>query len=430
MNILLTGATGLIATSIGARLGAEGHSIVGAVRPGGAEDPPAWMARRVEIDAAEASAKDWEQALEGIDAVINCIGALQGSRMSGDLGAVHVAGADALFAACEASGVRRVIHFSAIGVDRHQLSRFSSTKLKGEKALTQRDLDWVILRPSVVLGRPVYGASAQFRGLSALPVTLQIPDAGPLQVVQLSDVVETVVAIVNRPEISRRAFDLAGPDRLPFDDVVRLYRRWHGWRPAPRLAVPALLLRAAFAAGDFLGNLGWRPALRSNAERELLAGAVSDNEDWRKTFGFEPRGLEAALAAEPVTVQDRWFARLFFLKPLGLIVFVLFWVGTGLISIGPGYEIGVETMLAGGAGRWSGPVVIAGGLADIVVGLLIAFRRTARLGLIAALVVSLAYAVIGTAILPSLWIEPLGPMLKIWPIIVLNLFLLATLSDR
>ncbi|WP_333826751.1 hypothetical protein [Pararhodobacter sp.] len=28
-----------------------------------------------------------------------------------------------------------------------------------------RDLDWVMLRPSVVLGQPVSGASALFRGL-------------------------------------------------------------------------------------------------------------------------------------------------------------------------------------------------------------------------------------------------------------------------
>jgi hypothetical protein len=38
--------------------------------------------------------------------------------------------------------------------------------------------------------------------------------------------------------------------------------------------------------------------------------------------------------------------------------------------------------------------------------------------------------VAGTAVRPDLWIEPLGPMLKIWPIVALNLVALAMLKDR
>jgi hypothetical protein len=38
--------------------------------------------------------------------------------------------------------------------------------------------------------------------------------------------------------------------------------------------------------------------------------------------------------------------------------------------------------------------------------------------------------VAGTLLLPRLWAEPLGPMLKIWPILALNLFLLAILDER
>jgi uncharacterized protein YbjT (DUF2867 family) len=429
LKVLLVGANGLIANAVGARLSAIGHEVWGSVRPGTAGEPPLWMSRRFMIDA-QAPAEAWMPAVSGVDAVVNCMGALQSSSRDGDIDAVHVRGAGALFSACEAAGVRRLIHFSAIGVDRHQLSAFSQTKLAGERLLMETGLDWIILRPAVVLGRPVYGASAQFRGLSALPVNLAIPEAGALQVVQLDDVVETVGALLERPDLSCRAYDLAGPERLAFHDVVEAYRRWHGWRPARQLQMPKALMKLAFAAGDAAGWLGWRPALRTNAAQELVAGAVGDNGPWRTDLGIDPAALSQSLRREPVTVQDRWFAKLYFLKALALIVFALFWIGTGLISIGPGYGIGVEHMLEGGAGAWSGPVVIAGGLADIAIGLMIAFRRTTRLGLLAALGISIAYAVIGTIILPQLWIEPLGPMLKIWPIVALNLLLLAILDER
>lgn len=84
----------------------------------------------------------------------------------------------------------------------------------------------------------------------------------------------------------------------------------------------------------------------------------------------------------------------------------------------------------GGAGALSGPSVIAGGLADFAIGLAIACRRTARAGLYGALAILLFYALAGTAIRPDLWIEPLGPMLKIGPIIVLNVAALAILEAR
>ena len=69
-------------------------------------------------------------------------------------------------------------------------------------------------------------------------------------------------------------------------------------------------------------------------------------------------------------------------------------------------------------------------LMDIGVGVLIAFRRTCAIGLIAGIVVSLGYMA-GTAILtPDLWIEPLGALVKTGPAIVLMLVALLTLDNR
>jgi hypothetical protein len=50
--------------------------------------------------------------------------------------------------------------------------------------------------------------------------------------------------------------------------------------------------------------------------------------------------------------------------------------------------------------------------------------------LYAALIISLVYVVVGTALVPRLWADPLGPMLKIWPVLVLNLVALAIREDR
>ena len=66
----------------------------------------------------------------------------------------------------------------------------------------------------------------------------------------------------------------------------------------------------------------------------------------------------------------------------------------------------------------------------IAIGAAIAFRRTTRQGLRAAVAISVFYVIAGTLMVPWLWAEPLGPFLKIFPILVLNFVALAILEDR
>ncbi|MCK1358155.1 SDR family oxidoreductase [Bradyrhizobium sp. 199] len=424
MRILLVGGTGLIGSAIYGRLSAEGHECVLASRH------PVTAAGRHHITldlARNTDSSEWKGVLAGVDAVINAAGALQGQDMRG----VHVAGSAALYAACESMGVRRVILFSAIGVDRDARSDFSRTKQEGEAALMARDLDWIVLRPSVVVGRPAYGGSALLRGLAALPILPVMPDTAAIQPVHLDDVVETVVFFLRPGAPSRVALELAGPERIAFSDAVALLRGWLRWRPAYRLHLPSWAASAAYRAGDVAQMLGWKTPINSTAQAEMRRGATGDPEPWRQMTGVSPRELADELAREPASVQERWFARLYALKPLIFGIFGLFWIGTGIISLGPGWNIGMSLLREGGLQeRFAAVTVTAGALADLVIGLAILWRPLSRYGLWAALIISLTYAVIGTALVPRLWADPLGPMLKIWPVIMLNLVAMAIREDR
>ena len=427
MRILVLGATGLIGSAVAARLAAEGHAVVGVSRramPGLA--PISY----VPFDIARATtAEAWLPLLHGIDAVVNCAGTLQDAPGESTQG-VHATGIAALFAVCEVAGVRRVVHLSATGVER-ETTAFSASKHAGEAALAVRDLDWVILRPSVVIGRPAYGGSALMRGLAALPVLPLLPGTGPLQVVWLDDLVDTIVFCLGPQAPARVTLDVVGPRALSFPELVQLFRRWLRRRPAATFRVPAWASALLYRLGDAAGWLGWRPPVRSTAQREIVHGATGDASAWQKITGITPTDVAAALAREPASVQERWFARLYILKPLIFGVFAAFWIGTALISFGPGWEIGMDLMREGGASETVAALaVVAGAGSDLLIGLAILYRPTSRYGLYAALLISIAYAIIGTLLVPRLWREPLGPMLKIWPVMVLNLVALAIHEDR
>ncbi|MDR6955803.1 uncharacterized protein YbjT (DUF2867 family) [Ancylobacter sp. 3268] len=428
-RILVIGATGLIGAHIAASLCAAGHEVTGMARHVGsaARRMPAidWEA----VDLARASARDWSRHLAGIEAVVNCAGALQ-SGPADDLTGTHERGLKVLVAACETAGVRRFVHFSAMGVDRMTPTEFSRSKLVGDEALMVSCLDWVILRPSVVLGPAAYGASALVRGLAALPIVPVMPDTAPLQPVALEDVVATVAFFVKPEAPTRLALELAGPDRLAFIELVRLYRRWLGHPPAREIVLPGGLADLLYRLGDLAGVLGWRPPVRSTARREIARGAVGDPTEWTRITDIVPRSIAVMLNARPASVQEGWFAGLYLLKPLVLVSLAIFWVGSGLASLGPGYESGIAMLQQGGAGAIAPLSVIGGGLADLLVGLAIAIRRTARPALLAGIAVALFYALAGSFFTPWLWFDPLAPLLKIAPVIALHLTALATLRDR
>lgn len=429
-RILVVGATGFIGSAIVARLACEGAYVIAMARQDGT------AARRLAADdtrfldmARISGPVDWLPHLQGITSVINCAGTLQDGARDTAL-ATHVTGPGALFAACETAGVARVIHFSAMGTDKGALSSFSDTKARAEFALKRSSLSWTIVRPSVVVGNAAYGGSALFRGLASLPWVPAMPYAGRISVVQLPDVVDAVVFMLSKHAPSRISIDLIGPESLSFESVIARYRAWLGWKPARVLHLPDFVLTITFVIGDVAGWLGWRPAVRSNARAEMQRGASGDPAHWEAITGIKPSTLDQALAAHPASVQERWFARLFMLKPLVFCIFAAFWLLTGFISLGPGYDIGLGLMLEGGAGALSGPTVVAGGIADLLIGIGILWRSSARYALWAALALTVFYLVTGSVLLPRLWEDPLGPMMKVWPILALNLVALAILDER
>jgi uncharacterized protein YbjT (DUF2867 family) len=55
-------------------------------------------------------------------------------------------------AACQAAGVRRLVHVSALGVGPGAPSNYLRSKTAGEAVLQEAGLDLTVLRPSVIFG--------------------------------------------------------------------------------------------------------------------------------------------------------------------------------------------------------------------------------------------------------------------------------------
>jgi len=431
-RILVTGASGFIGSAIAMRLVADGHEVVGVARnpkKAAARIPAiSWIAGDFNKDLTPEA---WAPRLERIDAVVNCAGVLQ-DGLGDSLENVHILGADALFAAAENAGIRRIVQISAIGAEPDAATAFMRTKAEGDCRLRERHLDWIILRPGLVIGRPVYGGTALLRGLAALPVaTPVIAGAKPMQVIGLEDVAAEVAKSLRPDAPAHVVHDLVHP--VPHDlaaIIVRL-RQWLGFAPQPVLTMPAWTGRFAGVIGDFCGWLGWRAPIRSTAIKQTIEGVIGDPSGWIAANGADPVPLERLPDIGPATVQDRWHARLWLVRPIAIVVMALFWMLSGLIALWPSFTAATATLAQAGVPTSTAPaLVIATAAIDVALGAALLVQRSHKAALVGILLVSLAYLFGGTIMMPYLWADPLAPLLKILPQVMLALMLLATAEAR
>jgi nucleoside-diphosphate-sugar epimerase len=110
MRCLVTGAYGFIGSEVVAALERRGVEVVSAGR-----DLELGRNMRPDIDwiacdfNKHIEVAQWLPRLAGIDAVVNCVGVLQQTAHD-DADRIHAQATSALFEACAAAGIKRIVH--------------------------------------------------------------------------------------------------------------------------------------------------------------------------------------------------------------------------------------------------------------------------------------------------------------------------------
>ena len=116
MHVLVLGGYGLVGLPAVRKLVEAEHRVTGLGRSAGSARITHPDATWIERDIARLThPEDWLPILAGIDAVVNCSGALQDSGRD-TLQALQSDAMKALFEACQAAGIGRVVQVSAAGV--------------------------------------------------------------------------------------------------------------------------------------------------------------------------------------------------------------------------------------------------------------------------------------------------------------------------
>lgn len=297
--VTVFGGSGFVGTQLVQLLARQGHRVRVAVRrPDLAGDVRMFgsVGQVLPIQANLRNEASIQRAVVGSDIVINLVGIGHESGKQ-RFEAVHVEGAGAVARAAKAAGATRMVHLSALGVDKAaEVSAYAKSKLDGEAAVLAAFADAIILRPSLIFGQDD-GYTNLMGGLSrVLPFMPLIGGDTLLQPIYVGDVAEALAKAAEGAVKGGRVYELGGPDVETHKALMQRVLRESG-RNRPLVPVAAGL--AKLGAG-LLGVLPFKPLVTAD-QIELLGvdnvvseAAIKDKRGI-EAFGIAPKSMDTVL---------------------------------------------------------------------------------------------------------------------------------------
>jgi len=288
MKIFVAGGTGFVGGHLVKALLAGGHSVRLLVHRRSTlyED-----VEQVEGDITRA--ETFEKSVKGCDAVINLIGIIREVPSRGVIfEKLHVQATSNLLAAAAGHGISRYLQMSALGTRPDAVSAYHKTKWRAEELVRGSGLEWTIFRPSMIFG-PQDGfinmLAAQLRLAPVMPVI----GSGTyrLQPIHGDDVARCFAQALELSETIGRTYELCGRDRVSYEELLDMIAATMGRSRPLKPHLPLGLMKLII---PYMQKIPQFPITMDQLQM-LLEESIGGDE-WQKTFGFAPRGLQDGIA--------------------------------------------------------------------------------------------------------------------------------------
>jgi uncharacterized protein YbjT (DUF2867 family) len=287
--LLLTGATGLVGSTLLRRLLTEGTQVRCLVR-----DPRRLGAQRVRVQIALGDLTDppsFRNALRGVQTVVHLAASIR-DQPHGSIEELNGIATWRMVEAAERQGVERFVFFSALGASTHNRTRLLRAKALAEQAVREASLSSTVFAPSIVYA-PGDRWLTILERLAWLPV---MPVSGRgravFQPIWAQDVADCVIAALGAPAPHAR-YELAGPETLSHDDMIRALLSAQG-RARPLLHVPTPLVSRALRLLERAMGAG-APATWDEAELMEVSMTSAGGSADAEGLGVEPQRMAAVL---------------------------------------------------------------------------------------------------------------------------------------
>ncbi|REJ94149.1 MAG: DUF2867 domain-containing protein [Planctomycetota bacterium] len=304
-RVLLTGATGYIGGRLLPLLERRGGPLRCLVRqPARLVEDVATTTEVVAGDLLDRASL--EAALAGIDIAYYLVHSM-GS--SGDFADADRQAAENFAYAARSQGVRRIVYLGGLGDDAGELSPHLESRHEVGRLLRESGCQVIEFRASIVIGSGSLSFELVRALVERLPVMICPRWVNTLaQPIAVEDVLAYLLEALDWPETESRVFEIGGPDRVTYGDIMQAYARQRGLRRY-LISVPVLTPRLSSLWLAVVTPLYARVGRKLV---ESMRNPTTLNDPAALTsFRVQPRGLAAAIERAVVNedreiAQTRW----------------------------------------------------------------------------------------------------------------------------
>lgn len=231
-------------------------------------------------------------AVKGCDAAINLIGIIREFPARNiTFERLHIEATRNILSAARTVGVKRHLQMSALGTRAGSPAKYFQTKFTAEEEVRNSGLDYTIFRPSIIFGPKDDFINMLARYIRTVPAMPVIGDGQyKLQPIAADDVARCFVEALEKPETVGQTYELCGPDRMSYDEIVDTIGRVLGKKQVLKVHNPLCLMRLIVPVME---RFSFFP-ITSDQIAMLVQGNVCDG-SWRKTFDFDPIRFEPGI---------------------------------------------------------------------------------------------------------------------------------------
>ncbi len=162
-----------------------------------------------------------QRAMVGVDTVIHLVSIIREVPQKGQtFDRVMGEGAENVVKAAKEAGVKRFIFMSALGATNMSTPYFRN-KMRGEEAVKQSGIPYVIFRPSIQIG-PGGEFTALLKQLTTFPIVPVLgPGNYPMQPMYVRDTARYFVQAIDDERYTNQTFEVGGPQVFDYNDMIR-----------------------------------------------------------------------------------------------------------------------------------------------------------------------------------------------------------------
>ena len=327
MKVLVTGATGFLGGWLVRRLLDEGHDVRIIKRPNSSLDE----IEGLKLDIVPGDITDpasLTEACRGVDSVFHLAGLIAYTKTQrAAMEKVNVGGTANVIAACQAQGVRRLLHLSsvvAIGASfdgKEPLTEKSpyniaelnlgyfETKHLAERlvktAVDKNQLDAVMVNPSTIYGSADAKKGSRKTQIKVANGKFPVYPPGGVNIVAVEDVIDGIMAAWQKGRTGER-YIMAG-ENLLLKDAFKLIADAAGVKP-PWLGLPRSAVFAIGKVGDFLESQGKKGPLNTENAWTAVLYHWFDSTKAQREFGIKFKPASYAIENSVRWMKDHGLA--------------------------------------------------------------------------------------------------------------------------